>query len=142
LDRRKDTLGFLLADVARLVRTSFRQRLETSSLTHAQARALIYLSRQEGIRQVELAELLDVQPMTLARLIDRLEDDRLVERRRDPADRRAHRLFLTRDAAFHLEAIEAVVDSIRSDALRGINAKEASVLLATLLKIRENLTYR
>ena len=68
------TLGFLLADVSRLMRKAFRQRLEDSALTLAQARTLVYISRHQGIRQVELAELLEIQPITLARLIDQLLD--------------------------------------------------------------------
>ena len=66
----QDSLGFLLADVSRLMRRAFQQRSVNSALSLAQARALVYVSRHEGIRQVELAELLDIQPITLARLID------------------------------------------------------------------------
>ena len=95
----QDNLGFLLADVSRLMRRAFQQRLEGSSLTLAQARALIYVSRNEGVRQVDLADLLEVQPITLARLIDQLAGDGLVERRSDPADRRAYHIFLTPAAA-------------------------------------------
>ena len=76
----RDSLGFLLADVFRLLRQNFQRRLEGSSLTLAQARALVYLSRHEGVRQVDLAEMLEVQPITLARLIDQLADAGLVER--------------------------------------------------------------
>ncbi|MGE0487485.1 MAG: MarR family winged helix-turn-helix transcriptional regulator [Gammaproteobacteria bacterium] len=142
MDRLKDGLGFLLADVSRLARRAFEQRIEGSSLTHAQARALVYLSRSEGLRQVELAELLDVQPITLTRLVDQLADTGLVERRPDPADRRAHQLFLTAAARAHLMAIEEVALSIRTDALRGIDAHQAAILLAVLRKMRDNLARR
>ena len=134
-------LGFLLADVARLTRQAFQRRLEHSSLTLAQARALVYVSRHEGIRQVELAELLEVQPITLARLIDQLAQSALVERRADPADRRAYRLFLTPGAASQLSAIEEVAASVRADALRGVDEQESAVVLSALRKMRDNLAH-
>src|SRR4051812_9261819 len=99
MELRHDTLGFLLADVSRLMRRAFQQRLEGSSLTLAQARALIYVSRHEGVRQIDLADLLEIQPITLARLIDQLAAAGLVERRPDPTDRRAYQVFLTSAAA-------------------------------------------
>ncbi|MHB9117456.1 MAG: MarR family winged helix-turn-helix transcriptional regulator [Burkholderiales bacterium] len=135
----QDSLGFLLADVSRLMRQAFLRRLEGSSLTLAQARALIYVSRHEGVRQVELAELLEVQPITLARLIDRLADNGLVERRPDPADRRAYRVFLQPGAASHLAAIEKVAAVIRADALRGLDEQQIATLLSALGAMRDNL---
>jgi len=136
---RQNSLGFLLADVSRLMRRAFRQRLEGSSLTLAQARALIYVSRNEGIRQVELADMLEIQPISLARLIDQLEAARLVERRADPADRRAYQLFLRPEAAVHLAAIEQVATAIRADALAGIDRRQAEALLRALNTMRANL---
>lgn len=135
----QDSLGFLLADASRLMRRTFQARLEGSSLTYAQARALVYLSRHEGIRQIELADLLEVQPITLARLIDQLAGSGLVERRADPADRRAYQLFLTPAAAPHLAAIERVAGAVRAQALRGLDARQAAQVLAALRKIRDNL---
>ncbi|MFZ5511641.1 MAG: MarR family winged helix-turn-helix transcriptional regulator [Pseudomonadota bacterium] len=135
----QDSLGFLLADASRLMRRAFQARLEGSSLTYAQARALVYLSRHEGIRQIELADLLEVQPITLARLIDQLAGSGLVERRADPADRRAYQLFLTPAAAPHLAAIERVAGAVRTQALRGLDARQAAQVLAALRKIRDNL---
>lgn len=138
----RDSLGFLLADVSRLIRQRFQQRLEGSSITQAQARALIYVSRQEGLRQVELAELLEVQPITLARLIDQLAKYDLVERRSDPTDRRAYRLYLTPAAAPHLAAIEQVATAVRAEALRGLDKQEAAAALSALRRMRENLAPR
>jgi DNA-binding MarR family transcriptional regulator len=80
-----------------------------------------------------------VQPITLARLIDQLDARGLVERRADPDDRRAHRLFLTPAARPHLDAIREVAASVRVDALRGIDAAQAAALSATLARIRGNL---
>lgn len=139
MDFPRDSLGFLLSDVSRLTRRAFARRMEGGALTFAQARALVHLARSEGLRQVELAHLLEVQPITLARMIDQLDARGLVERRVDPHDRRAHRLFLTPAAGQHLEGIRTVTEEVRSEALRGIGAAQAAALLATLALVRENL---
>lgn len=134
-----DTLGFLLSDISRLMRQEFQQRVAGSSLTLAQARTLVRISRNEGIRQVDLAEMLEIQPITLVRLIDQLADAGLVERRRDPDDRRAHRIFLTADAGLQLEMIGAVGAETEAYALRGLKASEVAVLVSALHKMRANL---
>ncbi|MDO8774001.1 MAG: MarR family transcriptional regulator [Burkholderiaceae bacterium] len=138
MELRQDSLSFLLADVSRLMRRAFRQRLQGSALTLAQARVLIYVSIHEGCRQVDLADLLEVQPITLARLIDKLVEAGLVERRPDPADRRAYQLYLTACAAPHLAAIEEVATTIRADALRDLTEQEAAMVILTLKKMRDN----
>jgi len=135
----QDSLGFLLADVSRLLRRAFREQLEGSPLTHAQARALVYVARNEGVRQIELADLLDVQPITLARLIDQLAEAGLVERRPDPADRRAYQIFLQDAAAPHLAAIEQVVLRVRAEAMRGLDAQQAALVMSALRTMRANL---
>jgi DNA-binding MarR family transcriptional regulator len=140
MDTRQDTLGFLLADVSRLMRQAFQQRLHGSSLTLAQARALTYVSRHEGVRQVELADLLEVQPITLARLIDQLSAAGLVERRADPADRRAYQLFLTPAAAPQLQAIQKVGAAVRAQALRGLDEPSRAAVLDALRAMRSNLS--
>ncbi len=139
---RADHLGFLVADVARRMRRSFQASIEGSSLTLAQARALIYVSRNEGIRQVDLADLLEVQPMTLARLVDQLAASKLIERRADPADRRVYRVFLTAAAAPQLAAIEQVVVTVRKDATRGLDREQVAALMAALARMRDNLPNR
>jgi DNA-binding MarR family transcriptional regulator len=139
---RQDTLGFLLADVSRLMRRAFQQRLEGSSLTLAQARALIYVSRNEGVRQIDLAEMLEVQPITLARLLDQLAKAGLVERRAAPADRRAFQIFLLPAAARQLAAIERVGKAVRANALRGVSEQQAAGVMSALGKMRNNLTAR
>lgn len=138
---RQESLGFLLANVSHLMRRAFSTRREDGALTLtlAQARALFYVSRNEGVRQIDLAELLEVKPITLARLLDQLAKAGLVERRADPEDRRAYRIFLTPAAAPHLESIEAVAASVRADALRGLNKQEIAALFAALRTIRDNL---
>ena len=76
-----DSVGFLIADVLRLMRRRFAKHLKPSGLTLAQARALVYISRREGLRQVELAAVMEIQPITLARIVDQLAEAGLVERR-------------------------------------------------------------
>lgn len=139
---RQDSLGFLLAEIFHLMRRAFQRQREGNALTLAQARALFYVSRHEGVRQVDLAELLEVQPITLARLVDQLAAEGLVERRPDPADRRAYQIHLTPDAAPHLEAIESVAASIRADALHGLDPDEIAALFSALRKMRDNLAAR
>jgi DNA-binding MarR family transcriptional regulator len=121
------------------MRRAFAQRLRGSSLTLAQARALVYFSRHERIRQVELAALLEVQPITLARLLDQLDGAGLVERRADPGDRRAYQLYLKRAAKAPLAEIARAGAMVRGQALRGLSERRASALLAALRRMRENL---
>lgn len=139
-DPGQEGLGFLLADASRLMRRAFERQIAGSPLTLAQARALVYLSRHEGIRQVALADLLEVQPITLARLIDQLAREGLVERRADPTDRRAHLLFPTPAAAPHLEEIARAGAATRALALRDVTPRDAAALLAALRRMRENLS--
>jgi DNA-binding MarR family transcriptional regulator len=139
---RQDSLGFLLADVSRLMRRAFKQRLKGSSLTLAQARALVYVARHEGVRQIDLAELLEIQPITLARLLDQLTQSSLVERRPDPKDRRAYRVYLTPASAPHLAAIDQVAAEIRVAALHDLDEQQAATLLLALHKMRDNLSSR
>ena len=90
-----ETIGFLLNDSARLFRRAFNARTKGSGITALQWRLITYLKRHEGIRQGPLAELLEVEPITLSRMVDRLAEAGLIERRADPTDRRAWRLYLT-----------------------------------------------
>ena len=142
MDSQHDSLGFLLSDVSRSMRRVFKERIKGSSLTLAQSRVLVHVSRREGIRQIDLAEILEVQPITLARLIDQLAGARAVERRADPTDRRAYRIFLTPASKPHLAAIYRVVDSIRDEALRSVARRDAATLHAVLRKMRDNLAGR
>ena len=138
----EEPLGFLLADVSRLMRALFQRYAAEDGLTLAQARALLYLSRSEGMRQVELADQMEVQPMTLVPLIDQLVNAGLVERRIAPQDRRAYQLFLTPKAAPIVETISRISDSIRASLLSDINKRELATTTATLRKIRTQLVAR
>ncbi len=140
----QQTLGFLMVDVTRLMRRAFQARLQEqdSRLTLAQARALVYVSRNEGLRQVDLAEMLEVQPITLARLIDQLAERGLVERRPNPGDRRAFQLHLTDAAESHLVLIDQVTAKARADMVRGLDKQQVSVAMAALAQMRDNLIAR
>ena len=137
-----DSLGFLLADVSRLLRRTFQQRMAGSELTFVQARVLINISRKEGIRQVELAELLELQPIALVHLIDQLAGSNLVERRPDATDRRAYQLFLTPDAAPYLSDIKEIGATIQTEMLQGLNKQQSAEFIASLRIVRDNLVTR
>ena len=138
----KDTIGFLLNDAARLMRKDFERRTRSLGLTRAQWQTLFHLARNEGCNQATLADLLDVEPITLARTIDRLELSGLVERRPDPGDRRARLLFLGAPAHPLLEQLRALGAETREIALAGISEDERTLLMTLLTKMRANLTGR
>jgi MarR family transcriptional regulator, transcriptional regulator for hemolysin len=135
------TLGFVMNDVARLMRKRFEQRARAAALglTRAQAAVLAYLARQEGINQAALAQILELEPITLARLLDRLQAAALVERRPDPKDRRAHLLYLTAAAYPLLARIFALAAEVREDALAGVAEPDRDRLLDLLLEMKANL---
>lgn len=134
-----DSLGFLIGDVARLMRRRFDERARAVGVTRAQWQTLAKLSRVEGINQGGLATLLEVEPITLCRMIDRLEEAGLVERRRDPNDRRAWRIFLTEKARPIIGHIHVLADGLFEDALLGLGTAERSALFDALTRIHTNL---
>lgn len=131
--------GFLLKDASRLLSRDFERRCTEIGLTSPQCRILAYLQRNEGISQSRLAELTDSDPMTLGRLLARMEANELVERRADPSDGRAHRLYLCSRAVPLLDAIWCLSERTRTVALAGINAADCSRLVALLQRICDNL---
>lgn len=133
-------IGFLIGDSSRMLRRIFNERITPLGMTQAQWRALVHLSRNEGLNQVGLADLLEVQPITAARLIDKLVAAGLVERRPDPNDRRAQRLFLTQQAAPMLAQIWEIADEIYDEVLAGLDADNRDALAALLGRMRSNLT--
>lgn len=133
------SLGFLLADVSRLVRERFDARARTLGLTRAQWRVLGQLRRREGINQTELAEILEIETITLGRHIDRLEAKGWVERRPDPADRRAWKLYLKEKAQPVLDSMRELSELTRQEALAGIPEAERERLIDLLLRIKDNM---
>ncbi|MBN9266021.1 MAG: MarR family transcriptional regulator [Hyphomicrobium sp.] len=133
-------LGFLLADVSRLMRRRFDQRAREIGLTRAQWRVLAQLRRREGINQTALAEIMEIEPISLGRHIDRLVEKDFVERRPDPRDRRAWRLFLKPEVQPVLDRLRTISNANRKEVLQGIPLAESEALIDTLLKIKANLT--
>lgn len=134
-------LLFLLHDVARLLRVDADKRARAHDMTRAQWGILIWLERQPGISQKELSELLDVEPITVARLIDRLEGRGMVERRPDPKDRRIWRLHL-RPAAFPvLREIDAQRAKITRTLTQGIDRKTLDSLTDALSRMKATLVH-
>jgi MarR family transcriptional regulator for hemolysin len=126
-------------DVARLLKTYADQRARQYGMTRAQWAVLFRLDRSEGLKQSELAELLDLQPITLTRLLDRLAQNGLIERRADPNDRRANRLFLTPAARPLLERLTTLGEEMMETVLAGLDAKSAERMLRDLGLVKENL---
>jgi len=136
LDR---SLGFLLHDVSRLLRKRFDQRARSLGLTRAQYHLLAHLARKEGINQAGLAEILEIEPITLTRLVDRMEAGAWLERRADPEDRRARTLFLTDKARAVFRRMRMIASSLHDEALRGFPPEERERLLDALARARGNL---
>ena len=134
------SLGFLVSDVARLIRRNFNRRVQHLGLTQAQWQVLAHLARNEGMRQIQLADTLEMQPISVARIIDRMAAAGWVERRPDPSDRRAFNLYLTPKANPILEGMWQQGEETRTQALDGIPPEQQELLLSALLRMRENLT--
>jgi MarR family transcriptional regulator, transcriptional regulator for hemolysin len=133
------TLGFLVADISRLLRRNMDRRLQSLGLTQAQWRAIVYLSRSEGMTQAALAESLEIQPITVTRLVDRMESAGWVERRTHPLDRRAVQLYLTTQSQPILEEMHARAADTLNDATRGVASRAQRELVTTLEQIKQNL---
>jgi MarR family transcriptional regulator for hemolysin len=136
---RKRELLFLISDVGRLLRTYADQKARHLGMTRAQWAVLLRLERREGLKQSDLAEELDIQPITLTRLVDRLCDNGLIERRADPNDRRAKRLYLTPAARPLLDRIAVQIEELSETVLAGIKPGEIDLMLAKLGLARDNL---
>jgi MarR family transcriptional regulator, transcriptional regulator for hemolysin len=137
-----DTIGVLVTDAARLLRRRFDLRARGIGVSRAQWQVLIALARSEGINQAALAERLEVETITVGRMVDRLEDAGLVERRADPADRRAWRLFLTPRAHPLLAELQTVAVAVRAEMLAGFSGDDQAALHGLLMRLRANLAGR
>jgi len=129
----------LISDVARLLRRSFDRRLESLSLTQAQWRALVNIARTEGLSQTALAECLEIQPITVGRLIDRMESAGWVERRSHPADRRAVQLYLTPKSQPIIEEIHSRANDMMAECVAGMSSAAQKQLFEHLQRIKQNL---
>lgn len=134
------SVGFLINDVSRLMRAWFDARAQGFGLTRAQWRVLVHLAARQGINQRKLAEIVELDNVTLSRHIDRLERDGWLERRADPADRRAWCLFLTDSAEPMLEKMEALAVETQAEAMKGLSETEREQLADMLIRIKSNIT--
>ena len=134
------TFGFLVSDVTRMLRENFRMTTPELGLTLAQARVLVHLSRNEGISQVALSAILEIQPITLLRQIDRLEKAGLIERRAHPSDRRAQQLYLMPRSQPLLKKIFEKGAERQDQVMAGLSDAERAQLMASLQRIKANLS--
>ena len=138
MDRFKN-VGYLLKDVSRRYVARFERHAEEVSLTLMQCKVLVHLSRSEGASQVRLCELTDIEPMMMVRILDRMEADKLLERRPDPADRRARRLYLTRKATPILDEIDRIMEVTRNEVFAGVSKADREAFLKVLEHVHQNV---
>lgn len=134
------TLPYLLSDSGRLLRRAFDARVRQLGMTSRQARLLMILDVSEGENQGYYAERLEVEPISLTRMVDRMEDGGLIERRRDPADRRAWRLFLTQRSREVLDEVRDSLAGLEDEMLNGLDAAQRAALAQMLETIRVNFS--
>lgn len=132
--------GFVVHDVARLMRWSFDRKSQDLGLTRAQWSVLASLHRQDGIQQKTLAQNMDITPISIARHLDHLEAAGWIERRADPDDRRAKRVYLTSKVEPMLKRLTELGTQVRDEAFAGIEPDIEELLVTTLRKIRNNLS--
>jgi len=132
-------IAFIIKDVSRMLGTYADQQGRTLGISRAQWTVLVRLERTEGLKQSELAEILDLQPISLTRLLDRLAENRLIERRADPNDRRVNRLYLRPAARPLLEQLATLGESLMATVLKGIDADSMERMLRDLRQIKDNL---
>ena len=135
----KREFAFTIMDVARLLKTYADQRARQFGISRAQWAVLIRIDRNEGLKQSELADMLDLQPITLTRLLDRLADNELIERRADPNDRRANRLYLKPAAKPLLERLSDLGADMMETVLDGLSQSAIERTLKELGLVKDNL---
>src|SRR5665213_1498799 len=135
----KREIAFQIMDVARMLRTYADQRARQFGISRAQWAVLMRIERTEGLKQTELAEILDLQPISLTRLLDRLAANGLIERRPDPNDRRANRLYLKPAARPLLDQLAELGTDMMATVLDGLDGKTIERMLNDLIRIKDNL---
>ena len=128
-----------LVESSRLLRNYIDHRAKARGTTRAQWIVLFRLREQEGLSQVDLADVLELQPISLVRLLDRLVEHGLLERRPDPRDRRANRLFLTKSGRRLVDDLDSLRDEIAGDVLRDVSDKHVESGLATLREVKDRI---
>jgi DNA-binding MarR family transcriptional regulator len=137
-----ESVAFLMADASRLFRRAFNAQARVHGVTGPQWRLLAMLARYPGVNQGTAADMLEVEPITLSRMIDRLEALNLTERRADPNDRRAWRLYVTDAAQTMLHEIRGISDVIADNALSGFSPEERESFVGMVTRFRDNLSGR
>lgn len=132
-------MAFTIMDVARMLRTYADQRARQFGISRAQWAVLVRIDRTEGLKQSELAEILDLQPISLTRLLDRLAENGLIERRADPNDRRANRLYLMPAARPLLDQLAELGTDMMATVLDGLDPKTIERMLRDLGLVKDNL---
>lgn len=132
--------GYLLADNSRLLRRAFDERVREAGVTAPQARLLLNLERHPGRNQAFYAERLEIEPITLCRMVDRMEEAGLVERRADPDDRRARLLHLTARSRGEIARIRTALDGLIETMLAGFDPDEKTAFTTMLERISTNLS--
>jgi DNA-binding MarR family transcriptional regulator len=135
-----ETLPFEIGETAHSLRKAFDRHAAGMGVTRAQWKVLFRLTRQPGLRQIELADMLDVEAITLSRIIDRLAESGLVERKPDPVDRRAWRLYVTEKAQPLVERLRAVAAIMTADAFEGFDQQDIETLRRMLAQVRDNVS--
>lgn len=134
-----DSLGLLIHDAARLMRRRFEERAVTYGLSSAQFRLLVRLVKDEGAPQARLAEFLEIEPISVSRLLDRMEEGGWIERRPDASDRRVRMVFPTAKSRETYGAIKSMAGEVYDEALAGLSAETREIVMAGLRTIRSNL---
>lgn len=135
-----DRLGFLLHDAARLMRKRFEERARGHGLSTAQWRLLVRVFKEEGVNQARLAELLEIEPISVSRLIDRMEEGGWIERRFDEHDRRARTIFLTDRSRSIFGGMRSLADEVYEQALAGLSIEDRRAVIHGLKTICSNLS--
>jgi DNA-binding MarR family transcriptional regulator len=138
LDLKRQLVAQLI-ESSRLLRNYIDHRAKQNGTTRAQWIVLFRLRQQEGLSQVDLAEVLELQPISLVRLLDRLVEHGLLERRHDPKDRRANRLFLTEKGRQLVDDLDGLRDAIAADVLEQVSEQGVTASLATLREIKDRI---
>lgn len=135
------TFGFLVNDIARLLKRHFERRVRETGLpiTRRQAAIMLFVSRHQGVSQAEVANRLDIEPIALVRMLDKLSEAGLIERRAHPTDRRVRTLWLSSSARPVIERILTIIRSIRAEAFAGFSPKAREAFVAELARIKKNL---
>jgi DNA-binding MarR family transcriptional regulator len=133
-----ETFPFEIGETAHALRKAFDRLAVGLGVTRAQWKVLFKLTRTPGLRQVELADMLDLEPITLCRIVDRLEEAGLVERSRDPEDRRAWRLHVTAKAQPLIDKLQKIGAELVEQAFTGIDPQDIETTRKVLARVREN----